>query len=401
MRYAFLTAFLSLIAVAAWSTPLVCGQSIDCFLKAAASCSPAQVTLFESGETSELVYKTKRQMIIHGPNDQKCLYQDLLQSVTLDLPRQERAEAEKKGWSEDLIVGQINSIARSKDLVKNLSRECEISSEELINLLDENFIQKKYIREKWAKCKTTILSAEVKKEIIKEKINTEDNSSNEDEDDENEDEVEKKVPTYLQFPYSFNAITYLKNSMAEISPYLGKKIDTVAAKPQTIKRNQKTDLEIEKEIDVEVEPMLIFKSTGGATVIKVPIAKAVEIDQNLTKEKPFTTLNKNERLQVILHGYPAPTGKPRLSALMSYDEMVKAGYSNDEIGAFTMKQVAENRAALEKSAECSSGCPTGTHCQSILKRCVQCNTAGECPGSQICLNYKCVSGDTIVRPEKR
>lgn len=426
MRYSLLIIFLSLITFKIWAAPINCQQDLNCFINAIKSCSQAQVFLQENGQTSEVSYQIKRQMIIHGPVGQKCLYQDLVQNLTIDLLPRLRQEVEKKGWTEDLISGQTDSIARSNDWTKGLTRECEMTTTELIRVITESFIQKKEFVGEWKNCKKEILKEQIQKEFVREKVIVEEPVIVEE-----EEEIEWEIPNFLEYPYRYNAITYLKNSIAEISPYLGKKVATHSTsaslqKEPPSKKYKETEVvkevEVVKEIEFEedgVTPKKINPLGGNVTVMKelslffkplgpvqIPTptteySKTVEpITPSLPETIPFSKLNKEQRLQLILHGHPKPTGKPRLNPMMTYEEMSRAGYSNEQIGEFVMKKIADQKKAFEKLNACSNGCPSGTHCQSLLKKCVQCITAGDCPGSQICLNYSCVSGDTVLKPQR-
>jgi len=112
-------------------------------------------------------------------------------------------------------------------------------------------------------------------------------------------------------------------------------------------------------------------------------------------------MNQAERLQLITKGPPPPTRKIRLSALMTHQELVDNGLTNDQIGEYAFNQIKQNKDSYNKAKTCVSdaGCEGKTRCDPYLKRCLECHSPGDCPDDQICHHYKCVPGNTLIRPE--
>lgn len=394
-----------------WAQAIDCKQNLNCFIQAANKCSQAQVIIEGSFETSDLIYKVKRQAIIQGYNGSKCLYEDLVQMLTIDLPASQKAALQKQGWTEAIIQGQALSIARSLDLQKGLVRECEFSPDELETVLKQHFRDNKLDKNKWDTCKRRTLTTQSLLPSTphhEEKV-AEDNQEEAETEDEYEDEdeeVDTLLPEYLSFPHRFNALEYLQNSIAQISPLLWKK-RVHSAVPSAGTENKNRILDVPKnEVQApesEAEPLLIFKTTMGQYVPPTPTATPAQRYSSPyeTYQKSFGQMSKHERLKFFTNKKEAPAGKTRLYPQMGYEEMVKAGYNNEEIGDFVFKRIKEEKAALEKNPTCTAGCPKGTYCQKMLKRCVQCSGPTDCPGNQICLNYQCVSGETVLGPEKK
>ncbi len=401
------------LSFSVWAQTTDCKQDLNCFIQAANKCAQAQIIIESSFETPDLIYKVKRQALIHGFNGSKCLYEDLVQALAVDLPASQKAALQKQGWTEAIIQGQALSSARSLDLQKGLARECEFSPDELATILRQFFQENKLDKEKWNTCKRrTLLTQTItpSNPPQEEKAALDDQTESEDEyeDEYENEEIDTLLPEYLTFPRYFNALEYLQNSIAEISPLLEKKkiyspISTIAS--EATSSGAEVSKKEEQTQQIETEPMLIFKSVPGQYMPQLPTPAATLTPRYSspyeTHQKSFNQMSKPERLKLFTNKKEAPIGKPRLYPQMSYDEMVKAGYSNDEIGNFIFKRIKEEKEALEKKPACTAGCPQGTYCQIMLKRCVQCSGPTDCPGNQICLNYQCVSGETVLGPEKK
>lgn len=394
-----------------WAQAIDCKQDLNCFIQAASKCSQAQMIIEGSFETADLIYKVKRQALIQGYNGSKCLYEDLVQMLAIDLPASQKAALQKQGWTEAIIQGQALSIARNLDLQKGLVRECEFSPDELETVLKQHFRDNKLDKEKWDTCKRRTLTTQTllpstphhEEKVVE--VNQEE-AETEDEYEDEDEEVDTLLPEYLSFPHRFNALEYLQNSIAQISPLLGKKRVHSAVSSATSEDKSRIVNVPKDEVQApqsEAEPLLIFKPTVGQYMAPTPTATPAQRYSGPyeTYQKSFSQMSKHERLKLFINKKKVHTEKPRLYPQMAYEEMVKAGYTNEEIGDFVFKRIKEEKEALEKNPICSTGCPKGTYCQKMLKRCVQCSGPTDCPGNQICLNYQCVSGETVLGPEKK
>jgi len=215
MRYKLFLMSLTFSAQSSFAAPIDCAQDLNCFIKAAESCVQANLLIEESGDKKEFYYKVQRQMIIQGLINQKCVYQDLIKNAQITLPQMALEEFKKKGWTEDLINGQVNYLARSYDLILGLSRECAFSTDELVTHLQDNFVQKKQTMEKWKNCKKEIIARDKQNEITNptEKTN---------EDKELALEVNQNphfnimIPKYLEYPFEFVLPIYIDEMISTI-----------------------------------------------------------------------------------------------------------------------------------------------------------------------------------------
>lgn len=127
---------LTVMAVALGETKL-CGKDYDCFLKAANDCQMAQVEFTLHKNEKGIKQEITRRMKILGASDKKCLYQDRIEEVYVEMSDERRRKLLDSGLNHLFIDGEVRENIREGSLYKGVVRNCAFPIKIISGILTE------------------------------------------------------------------------------------------------------------------------------------------------------------------------------------------------------------------------------------------------------------------------
>lgn len=125
-----------ILLVFAGPSKVDCGMDMDCFIEAAADCTPAKVRFTASADIFGMVTSATSAIEIQGEEEGKCIYYDVQESAEVDFSAETVESMMSSGLTMEEIAEQENRATESVRQINGIGKKCRFAPEELAEMLE-------------------------------------------------------------------------------------------------------------------------------------------------------------------------------------------------------------------------------------------------------------------------